>query len=83
MFGGASEWYGILMSHPWQCKKTIFFQILKILDKTQEFCYYINIMLNKRGLKLEDKIILTDCDGVLLDWESAFQMDGTFMDIQK
>ena len=29
-------------------------------------------MLNKKGLKLEDKIILTDADGVLLDWESAF-----------
>jgi len=29
-------------------------------------------MLEKRGIKLEDKIILTDCDGVLLDWESAF-----------
>ena len=29
-------------------------------------------MLQKRGLKLEDKIILTDADGVLLDWESAF-----------
>lgn len=29
-------------------------------------------MLNKRGIKLEDKIILTDADGVLLDWESAF-----------
>ena len=29
-------------------------------------------MLNKRGIKLEDKIILTDCDGVLLDWETSF-----------
>ena len=27
---------------------------------------------NKRGKDLKDKVILVDCDGVLLDWEYAF-----------
>jgi len=29
-------------------------------------------MMTHRNIKMSDKIILTDCDGVLLDWETAF-----------